>query len=106
MNSLRCRIASVVHGHVLCIAKELGYVCKPVLEHVIVVNLAVNFLEINRPAVGASSLEESSSTCIRCAKSLCLILGAGSPLSVLVPVPPNTVLWHTQAQCTRQNLMN
>jgi hypothetical protein len=47
-NRLRCRIISVAHGNALCIAKELGAVSKPALEHFIVVDLAMTFLEINR----------------------------------------------------------
>ncbi len=44
----RCRIVSVAHGSALCIANELGVMSKPALEHVIVVDLAMNFPEINR----------------------------------------------------------
>ncbi len=47
-NRLRCRNVSFAHGNVLCITKELGAVGKPALEHFVVVNLAVNFPEINR----------------------------------------------------------
>ncbi len=47
-NSLRCLIVSFAHGNALCITKELGAVSKPALEHVIVVDLAMNFPEINR----------------------------------------------------------
>ncbi len=43
-----CQIVSVAHGNALsitalCIAKELGAVSKTALEHVILVNLAMNF---------------------------------------------------------------
>jgi hypothetical protein len=49
-NRQRCWISSnsVAHGNALCNAKELGAVSKPALEHVIAVNLAMNFWEINR----------------------------------------------------------
>ena len=47
-NRLRCRSVSFAHGNALCIAKELGAVSKPALEHFVVVNLAVNFKQINR----------------------------------------------------------
>ncbi len=46
-NRLRCWIVSVTHGNALCIAKELGAVNKPVLEHVIVVKLAMNLQEMD-----------------------------------------------------------
>jgi hypothetical protein len=48
VNPLGCLIVSVAHGSALCIAKERGAVSKPALEHVIGVNLAMNFQEINR----------------------------------------------------------
>jgi hypothetical protein len=48
INRLRCRSVSLAHGNVLCIAKELGAVSKPALEHFVVVNLLVNFQEKNR----------------------------------------------------------
>ncbi len=49
-NRLRCRSVAFAHGNALCIAKELGAVSKPSLEHFVVVNLQVtwNFLQINR----------------------------------------------------------
>jgi hypothetical protein len=47
-NRLRCRSVAFAHGNALCIAKELGTVSEPALEHFIVVNLAVNFPQINR----------------------------------------------------------
>ncbi len=43
-NRLRCRRVAFAHGNTLSIAKELGAVSKPALEHFVVVNLAVNFL--------------------------------------------------------------
>jgi hypothetical protein len=36
------------HGNALCIAKELGAASKPALEHFVVVDLEVNFPQINR----------------------------------------------------------
>jgi hypothetical protein len=45
---LRCRSFSFAHGNALCIAKELGAVSKLALEHFVVVDLAVNFPQINR----------------------------------------------------------
>ncbi len=48
MNCLRCRSVSFANGNALCIAKELGAVSKPALEHFVVVDLAVNFPQINR----------------------------------------------------------
>jgi hypothetical protein len=47
-NRLRCRSVSFANGIALCIAKELGAVSKPALEHFVVVDLAVNFPQINR----------------------------------------------------------
>ncbi len=47
-NSLRCRSVSFAHGNELCVAKELGAVSKPALEHFVVVNLAVNFPQMDR----------------------------------------------------------
>jgi hypothetical protein len=46
-NRLRCRRVTFTHGNALSIAKEVGAVSKPALEHFVVVNLAVNFPEIN-----------------------------------------------------------
>ena len=46
-NRLRCRRVAFTHGNALSITKELGAVSKPALEHFVVVNLAVNFPEIN-----------------------------------------------------------
>ena len=40
-NRLRCRSVAFAHGNALCIAKELGAVSKPALEHFIMVNLVV-----------------------------------------------------------------
>ncbi len=37
-----------VNGNALCIAKELGAVSKPALDHFVVVDLAVSFPQINR----------------------------------------------------------
>ncbi len=45
---LRCRSASFADGDALCIAKELGAVSKRALENFVVVDLAVNFQQINR----------------------------------------------------------
>jgi hypothetical protein len=47
-NRLRCRSVAFAHGNALCIAKELGAVSKPALEHFVVVNLEVNYQQINR----------------------------------------------------------
>ncbi len=50
-NHLSCRIFSVAHGNVLCIAKSLVLCASrrwTRLEHVIVINLAMKFQEINR----------------------------------------------------------
>ncbi len=47
-NLLRCRRVAFAHGNALRIAKELRAVSKPVLEHFVVVNLAVKFPQINR----------------------------------------------------------
>jgi hypothetical protein len=46
--SSKVPIVFVANGNLLCIAKELDAVSKPALEHVIVVNLAMNFPDINR----------------------------------------------------------
>ena len=46
-NRLRCRRVFFARGNALSIAKELGAVSKPALEHFVVVNLAVNFPQIN-----------------------------------------------------------
>ncbi len=45
---MRCRSVSFANGNTLSIAKELGAVSKPALELFVVVDLAVNFPQINR----------------------------------------------------------
>ncbi len=59
---------------------------KPAPEHVIVVNLAMNFPEINR--FGGSRVFIARRIVLHLyphANSLCLFRGTGPPLSVLVP---------------------
>ncbi len=51
-NRLRCRSVSFANGNELSIAKELGAVSKPALEHFVVVDLAVNSPQINRSGGG------------------------------------------------------
>jgi hypothetical protein len=71
---------------VLCIAKDLGAVSKPALEHFVVVYLAVNFQLLKRSGGSwgfvAGRIElHLYALC----KSLPLFSGAGPPWSVLVP---------------------
>ncbi len=47
-NRLRCRSVSFANGNALSIAEELGAVSKPALELFVAIDLAVNFLNINR----------------------------------------------------------
>ncbi len=110
MNHLSCQIVSIAHGNALCIAKNVGAVSKHVLEHVIVINLAMNFQEINRSGGRWElSCEESCSiVCVvqsPCASSAVQALPCLS-WCWLVVVTLNTVWWHTQPPCTGQNSMN
>jgi hypothetical protein len=88
-NRMRCRSVSFAHGNALCIAKDLGALSKPALEHFVVIYLAVNFQQMNSSGASQGFVAgRTSSTCMRSAlsaKSLPLFRGAGQPLSVLVP---------------------
>ncbi len=100
-NSLRCQIVSVAHSNAFCIAKELDAVSKPALDHVIVVNLAMNFQEINRSGgsrglVAGRIVLHLYPQCM----SLGLLRCASSPLSVLVPTGGGNSEYHSVAYST------